>query len=77
MSSKENCQVSKKIRTQAKGGEVGGEKCGYQKGDNNTEVYIDDVEICDVISYELSENSNIATLKIEICITGEIEVNLQ
>lgn len=48
-----------------------------KKGDNNTEVYIDDVEICDVISYELSENSNIATLKIEICITGEIEVNLQ
>lgn len=48
-----------------------------KNGDNNTEVYIDDVEICDVISYELSENSNIATLKIEICITGEIEVNLQ
>ena len=48
-----------------------------KKGDNNTEVYIDDVEICDVISYELSENSNIATLKIEICITGEIEVNRQ
>ena len=48
-----------------------------KKGDNNTEVYIDDEEICDVISYELSENSNIATLKIEICITGEIEVNLQ
>ena len=36
-----------------------------KKGDNNTEVYIDDVEICDVISYELSETVILRHLKLK------------
>lgn len=42
--------------------------------DNAAEIVVDGNEINDVISYTLEESPNGSTLKLEIAITGEIEV---
>lgn len=53
------------------------EKVVIQKKDNVTEIFLDGSEISNVISYELSEDCSGAKIKLEVYITGEIEVQLK
>ena len=49
-----------------------------QKKDNTTKIFLDGNEICNVISYELSERADqMPLIKLEVCITDEIEVQLK
>ena len=53
------------------------EKILIQKKHNIAKIYLDDAEIRNVISYELSECAGkMPTIKLEVCITGEIEVQM-
>lgn len=53
------------------------EKLLIQKKDNITKIFLDDEEIRNVISYELSESADkIPELKLKLGVTGEIEVRL-
>lgn len=45
--------------------------------DNAAKIIVDGNEISDVISYVLEETPKGATLKLEIAIMGEIEVQMQ
>mgnify|MGYP003313369310 CR=1 FL=1 len=49
-----------------------------QKKDNITKIFLDGNEIRNVISYELSERADqMPSIKLEVCITDEIEVQLK
>ena len=49
-----------------------------QKKDNTTKIFLDGNEIRNVISYELSEKADeMPSIKLEVCITGEIEAQLK
>ena len=49
-----------------------------QKKDNITKIFLDGNEIRNVISYELSESADqMPSIKLEVCITDEIEVQMK
>ena len=48
-----------------------------QKKDNITKIYLDGTEVCDVISYELTESADsVPVIKLGICITGDLEAQM-
>ena len=53
------------------------ERLLIKKKDNITKIFLDGAEIRNVISYELSESAGkMPAIKLEVCVTDEIEVQL-